>query len=536
MKRVGGIILVAVTFLFTSAALYGLDWKDLTFFAPFDGSLQPAVARGDPNPLTGAKKPMFTEGVIGKALIAGDPGVLPSYAVKGNINYRQGSLALWLKPLNWSAGDAQQHIYMRIPGRWLFYHYWEGGTTCFYWMRGSRILWGVSGYISPRTGQWNHYAITWDSGKCTIYHNGKYYAHRNDMPDNILPWDQPETNRFSIADNAWTKGGNNRTAFDELMIFNRPLSDVEIMSIYRRGSRSLPAPAVRIPRQKVPPAIDGRVQDWEWNRAAGVTGFLDRPFGNLTRRGVRARFSYDDKNLYILIEADKSPSKTGGFVEVWLAADENAPEEGIYHFKFTADGVKSLLVGRDIPRQGRWMAASGMFHGREVTEIAIPFATISVDPASAKNLRINIIKSWSAGYGDWASWADVTLVSEADLRPGSFGLVELGGEEPVLNIRSLGRVDYARLDLDAEILNPKEASENIRMTIRLQPTDLREYEDEQFIKRWTGTVVSADRTFKAEKGSTAVHITLERKIALPAAGAVCLYAADSYRGKDLSKT
>ncbi|MFV1968625.1 MAG: LamG-like jellyroll fold domain-containing protein, partial [Pirellulaceae bacterium] len=122
------------------------------------------------------------EGVIGRALIAGDPDAELSYAVKGNLHDRNGSLSVWMKPLNWDQGDAQQHGYMRIPGRLLFYHYWQGGTTCFYWVRGSRVLWGNGGnYGGIKKNEWHHVTFTWGDGKCIYYQDGKDKRHVTDM-------------------------------------------------------------------------------------------------------------------------------------------------------------------------------------------------------------------------------------------------------------------------------------------------------------------------------------------------------------------
>ena len=85
-------------------------------------------------------------------------------------------------------------------------------------------------------------------------------------------WTDPENQRFSIlGDGNWTAKGANETAFDDLMIFNRPLSAVEVMSLYRRGIRKTPPDGPGpIPEIKTAPAIDGRANKAEWERAAAL--------------------------------------------------------------------------------------------------------------------------------------------------------------------------------------------------------------------------------------------------------------------------
>jgi hypothetical protein len=97
--------LLAGLFL-AGAEVRALDDRDLLLYLPFDGSFAPVIARGNAEPAFGAKQPAFDTGVIGQALVAGDPDVGLSYAVKENIGDRGGTLSVWVKPLNWSPGDA----------------------------------------------------------------------------------------------------------------------------------------------------------------------------------------------------------------------------------------------------------------------------------------------------------------------------------------------------------------------------------------------------------------------------------------------
>ncbi|MFV2067386.1 MAG: glycoside hydrolase domain-containing protein [Pirellulales bacterium] len=485
---------------------HALDYRDLTFYAPFDESFDPVISKGDPRPDFGKEKPTLGEGVIGRALIAGDPDAGLSYAVKGNLHDRNGSLSVWMKPLNWDQGDAQQHYYMHIPGRLLFYHYLEGGTTCFYWMRGSRVLWGNGGnYGGMKKNEWHHLTFTWGDGKCIYYLDGKYRRHVTDMRDDLPRWDDPPTTRFYMAPARSTTNGNNRTAFDELMIFNRPLSKVEVMALYRRRARNLPTPSLRIGRNQQAPTIDGKERKEEWDKCAGLTGFLDRPFGNLTRRDLRARLCYDDENLYVLVISEKA-SNPGGYLEVQLAAGEDAARERTLRFRVLPDGSKNVINGLNEKTGGAWNAAFAANAESETAEFAIPFSMIGLAPAKAESVRLNIVKRWSGEFGDDTSWADLANAGDQKLNPKHFGKAILGGRAPVLSVKAFGPVYYAKLDFQGELINPKDAPEKIGITARLQPTDLKKMVDEKFVTTWSGTVVDANRQIESRRGISGVSI------------------------------
>lgn len=78
------------------------------FYAGFDGSLEPASARGSKTFKT--ETPVsFQDGIRGKALVIGtDPqgvrhGV--AYPHEKNLNWTEGAISFWLKPVNWKGSD-----------------------------------------------------------------------------------------------------------------------------------------------------------------------------------------------------------------------------------------------------------------------------------------------------------------------------------------------------------------------------------------------------------------------------------------------
>ena len=483
---------------------HALEYGDLTFYAPFEDSYEAVIARGDPRSQVGDEHPAFADGVIGKALVAGQEGVGISYDVNRNFNDRSFTLSVWMKALNWKPGDAQQHIHLQIPGQWIWYHYWEGGYTNFYWMKGSTL---THGFRTPGVGpEWRHFAVTYADGKIRSYVNGKYATHADTMPADLPRW----TGRFSLADAAWTKNKNNQTAFDELMIFGRPLSPAEIMALYRRGGRQLPPPTVRIHETTAAPTIDGQRTGQEWMGCAGVTGLLDWPFGNVVKRDVNAFLSYDEQNLYVLVESERSASPETGSVELWIAAAGASPESSRY-FIAGDDGTRTAVTATGEQSGAKWLAAFGTAGDREVVEIAIPLTTVNVDSSTVRQIRLNLIKRWSNEGGDWASWADTGTVPDAKTNPARYGVVEFGERGPALAMASLGKPHYAKLELQGTMHNSRKAPDELKLTVRLQPTDLRELEGPEDglavgERSWSGTVVEADRTIAARPGPTDLSV------------------------------
>ena len=79
---------------------------DLLLYASFDGTAEAQVARGSPTPLVhGALA--FGEGKFGQGYLAGAEGTELLYEATGNVDPLAGTVAMWVKPLTWSGGDAE---------------------------------------------------------------------------------------------------------------------------------------------------------------------------------------------------------------------------------------------------------------------------------------------------------------------------------------------------------------------------------------------------------------------------------------------
>jgi len=217
--------------------------EGLIFYVPFDNfKVDAVIAGGDP-------RSSFTEsielrnypGVKGGALML-QQNERCEYDLKGNLNPKQGTIAFWIKPVNWDGDDRMFHHFVCIvdekaPSRWYIYKYSSNNNLLFYISsalggRRRSIYCGTS--IEPwKRGRWHHIAATWDANEMRLYIDGKRVG-RQLIPKGLIPAEMD--GKLSLIPvqfwkNQWTTP-EERTLIDEVKIFNRPLSDREIIELY----------------------------------------------------------------------------------------------------------------------------------------------------------------------------------------------------------------------------------------------------------------------------------------------------------------
>ncbi|MCF7854348.1 MAG: hypothetical protein K9N51_06085 [Candidatus Pacebacteria bacterium] len=235
---------------------------DLLFHASFEHTVNADVAKGDAKchmPPDKKQVLTYTLGIKGKAASQN-----MSYASKGNILPEQGTLLMWVQPLTWQADDGgtvhffqTNHVmrhgklvsslllykYRRVPPdqpaqMWIsnklnvFAATAEERDGHIITRHENRIPVSISGWS---IGEWHHLALSWNraNGLVKLYVDG-FHKGTSRMP---LP---------EFFSGTFTIGGShvprNDTAFDEVRIYNRPLTLDEIRGVlledkYRENSR-----------------------------------------------------------------------------------------------------------------------------------------------------------------------------------------------------------------------------------------------------------------------------------------------------------
>ena len=199
------------------------DESSVVFYHSFEGKAEAEIAIAPEVEVIDGPV-AFDAGKRGKAMVAGDG---KAYLVfdASNIPAREGTLELWLKPLNWDAMSTDTfHVFVETDkdddGHWfLVYKYYHAQNAGFIWENGGSI------FQRKITGwrDWVHFAVTWSPTGCRMYFNGKPSAVS-------LPKDPPTqyVGRMMVGDRPWQFARDEQTLFDELYIYSRALEPEEI--------------------------------------------------------------------------------------------------------------------------------------------------------------------------------------------------------------------------------------------------------------------------------------------------------------------
>ena len=218
--------------------------KDVLFYAPMDGYLNAAFARGHRRPLFATKDILYKKGHRGKAALLGEVGsrrFSVDYIATNNFNIKEGTLSLWIQPNGWNVDTTGYRYFFMIRDelhcRFYLLRSIQGPLSLFI---GNGIYkeWGA---ISTPVNiwedeKWTHLAVTWTIDRIvTLYVNGKQVG-KVIVPKEKYIRGVPDV--FSLGQSQqWSKDGKRaQTAFDEIVIFDRAFTPAEIVKEMNRKS------------------------------------------------------------------------------------------------------------------------------------------------------------------------------------------------------------------------------------------------------------------------------------------------------------
>jgi hypothetical protein len=216
----------------------------LFFHASFDTLTATADVAG------GAKESSFTasldlrsaEGVKGAGLLQ-QAGERCSYEIKGNLDTRQGTFSIWVKPLNWDGHSGKfRHFLVASPApdlSLLLYLYPIGDEAVFNYIRVGAgtpqdATWRAGAPVDMlKRNEWTQLVSTWDGTGVRLYANAKRVGEGLvGAPLPPLP-----TGSFTICPidfwrNAQWGDPQEQTICDEVRVFDHALSDEEVLDLY----------------------------------------------------------------------------------------------------------------------------------------------------------------------------------------------------------------------------------------------------------------------------------------------------------------
>jgi len=204
-------------------------------------------------------------------------------------------------------------------------------------------------------------------------------------------------------------------------------------------------PLVDIPRLKVPPKIDGVVNENEWAGSASTDNFLTPATTNSSLPATKCRLGFDDQALYLAFRcnlaagtAPQANIKThDGSVYaddsielfIWPDGSKSSYAQLVvnsigtrFDQKCSFDPVSCYKTGMDDTSWNpQWEAATSKEKDDAWTmEIAIPWKSLEIEPKGIKGIRLNICRNVVPSAACHSTWA---YLPELDFHmPDRFGI------------------------------------------------------------------------------------------------------------------
>ncbi len=214
-----------------------------------------------------------------------------AYPMPGNFTPEQGTVSFWVAPLNWKPSEksfqwffsAKQkdftlHVYKYVWANHLFFYI---SSPKF---QGTKKVMTVCAYITDdvwKVNTWHKLDAVWDRNGMKLYVDGvlpKVKEWRNPVLKFAAPTDFPAAAAngkimLNGEPSKNPKDKNERTGFDNLRIYNRPLGEKEIYNEYLKyrtsqfGSNREQL-VLPVPKAKKAVKLDGKVDAAEWADAS----------------------------------------------------------------------------------------------------------------------------------------------------------------------------------------------------------------------------------------------------------------------------
>lgn len=205
-----------------------------SFYAPLDDSPHATVANGALQ-ATVQGQVNYVPGVRGRAAVVGSQGHLV-YLASQNFHPEQGTLSLWMRPVDWEGGDDQFHFLFfcasETPStreRLLLYKFFKSDLLT--------ALWDGPKGVSPALLQaphewdpqhWRHYALTWSATELALFLDGDQIGrtHRETPKATDITY-------FLLGYGYFIPNETGNQALDEVRLYEEVLTAEQILALYK---------------------------------------------------------------------------------------------------------------------------------------------------------------------------------------------------------------------------------------------------------------------------------------------------------------
>jgi len=221
--------------------------RSITFYLGFEGTLQADLATGSPDPRSVKGAPEFVPGIFGKALgLKATDFMYLDYATLDNLDVRKpGALAMWTAARNWVRGDEEGYFWpakimsngvqlmfgrqgqlLNPTRRTDMLYLWTqiGSTKDFSISHGDSLKWN--------NGEWHLWVMNWRANSVEFSMDGGP-PQRHDTP---APFHPAGDTAGSLI--LGQQGPATAYLVDEVIVFDRPLSEDEIKWMHEKGMKT----------------------------------------------------------------------------------------------------------------------------------------------------------------------------------------------------------------------------------------------------------------------------------------------------------
>ncbi|MBR2438581.1 MAG: LamG domain-containing protein [Lentisphaeria bacterium] len=204
---------------------------------------------------------LLQDGVKGKAARIGAETVNGKtkadyihYPAKG-LDPKKGTIAFWLKPLDWSFKDPKFHVFCEAKGDnsvLIIYKYNIGRFPAFIFGKlnsGKSQRWMLARTPQPKweTGEFHHLAFTWDQDCLRIYIDGLQKGMIKNVKE-LMPTNFHTLSVGPYGPNLWRDHDGN-SLIDDFRVYDKTLSGSEIEQLYTSYG------VAKIDKSKIPVTI-----------------------------------------------------------------------------------------------------------------------------------------------------------------------------------------------------------------------------------------------------------------------------------------
>ncbi len=203
-----------------------------TLYISFDHDTMGLGPAGKVAPSSITGKPVLGPGKLGQALSAGSMYGSIHYPTKNILNAAEGTVAMWVKPVNWNSKEQAFHVFFQALGSngLVLYKYFENENLLMLASQdmsaGPYFSSGLSFYW--KANEWHHVAGTWSNEGLLLFIDGAPVAKSPAYAK--LP--QTLDEEFLIGDAAWSTPRSSYSLIDEVHIFNDALPPNEIKNLF----------------------------------------------------------------------------------------------------------------------------------------------------------------------------------------------------------------------------------------------------------------------------------------------------------------